>query len=446
MSSVLIVNANVVNEGDIKPVDVLLCNGRIERIDNSLSVAADQVMDAEGCFLIPGMIDDQVHFREPGLEDKGNFVSESRAAVAGGVTSFLDMPNTVPITLHETDIQDKMQRAQGRSLANFGFYLGASHENLEVIKALDPNLACGISVFMGSACMPKLIDDLDTLEQIFTYAPILVAAHCEDTPTILENEESYRSIYGDTIPVEFHSQIRSEEACYLASSQAIALAQQYDARLHILHISTARELDLLQSTTLADKRITAEVCPHYLYFSDEDYVSKASLIKTAPAIKTSEDRAALIQGLLEGRLDLIGSGHAPHLWAEKQGDDYFAIPPGAPWVQHALLSVLEHYHDGILSLEHIVEKTSHAVAQLFDIHERGFIREGYWADLVLLDLAETTATHASTLYKVGWTAYAGNTFRSRIAATWVNGQLVWQDGQLVQMSEQAPGQALSYQR
>lgn len=447
MTSLLIVNANIVNEGKIMAGDVFIRDGRIEVIGSHLHQAADRVLDAAGRFLLPGMIDDQVHFREPGMEEEGDLFTESRAAVAGGITSFMDMPNNEPLTLQSENISDKLQRASGRAMANFGFYLGASNDNLETIKALDPRLACGVAVFIGSACTQKLVDDPETLELIFKHSPVLIAAHCEDTPTILENEESYRSIYGDQIPVEFHPQIRSEDACYLASSQVVELAQRCKTRLHVLHVSTARELELFSRASLdQEKRITAEVCPHYLFFSEEDYASKGSLIKCAPAIKSSEDQAGLIQGLLENRLDMIGSGHAPHRWADKQGDNYFTIPSGAPQVQDALLSVLEHYHDGILSLEDIVNKTSHAVARLFNIQERGFIREGYWADLVLVDLEQTKLQgHADALCKVGWTPYAGYTFRSQIAATIVNGELLWHEREWLTPSH-ATGQALSFER
>ncbi len=445
MTSLLITNANIVNEGEIIQGDVFIENGRITSISGASGRAADQVLDAAGRYLLPGMIDDQVHFREPGITQKGDLSTESRAAVAGGITSFMDMPNTVPATLSPADLQAKRALAAGRSLANFGFYLGAANDNLEVIKSLDPQLACGINVFIGSSCAQKLVDDPEMLERIFTHAPILVTAHCEDTPTIIENEESYRSIYGDNIPFELHPVIRSEEACYLASSQALAVAQHCNARLHVLHVSTAREAEMFSDAALADKLITAEVCAHYLHFSDEDYASKGALIKCNPAIKAAEDRAALIQGLLDGRLDVVGSGHAPHLWDEKQGLNYFKVPSGMPLVQDSLLSLLENYHDGIFTLEFLVEKTSHAVAELFNVRERGYIREGYWADLVLVDLENSQpASHAQALAKCRWTPYDGYTFRSRIAATLVNGQLVWQDGQLLEVSP--AGLALEFDR
>lgn len=445
MSSLLIVNTQLVNEGQIVEGDVYIENGRIEAIGQLTGRGADQVIDAQGRYLLPGMIDDQVHFREPGLTIKGDLHTDSRAAVAGGITSFMDMPNTVPATLSNELLAEKHQLAAGRSLANYGFYLGASSENLELIKSLDEQLACGVNVFVGSSCASKLVDDPEVLRQILTSSPVLVTAHCEDMPLIAENEESYRSIYGDTVPFELHGSIRSDEACYLAAARLIEVANDCQARVHILHISSAKELELFAAGNLSEKFITAEVCPHYLHFSDEDYAIKQGLLKCNPAIKTTEDRAALIQGLLDGHLDLIGSAHAPHLLAEKQNQTYFKTPAGMPMVQDALLSLLENYHDGIFSLEFIVEKTSHAVAQLFSIQERGFIREGYWADLVLVDLQQDQiATHTAALAKCAWTPYDGYKFRSSIVSTLVNGQLVWHEGQIV---ERLPvGQALRFIR
>ena len=445
MSDMLIVNANVVNEGQIKTCDVLVKNGRIEAIGTGLSQGNALVLDAAGRYLLPGMIDDQVHFREPGLTHKADIATESRAAVAGGITSFMDMPNTVPNTLTSALLQEKKQIAAGRSTGNFAFYLGASNDNLESIKALNPKDACGIKVFMGASTGNMLVDDPEILEQIFTHAPTIIAAHCEDTPTIIENEESYRSIYGDNIPFNLHPIIRSEEACYKSSSLAIELAKRCGTRLHILHISTAKEAEMFADIALSDKRITAEACVHFLHFSDEDYATKGALIKCNPAIKTAEDRAGIIQALLDGRLDVIGTDHAPHTWQEKQNGSYFKAPSGLPLVQHALQTVLEHYHDGIFSLEFIVQKTSHAVADLFQIKERGYIREGYWADLVLVDINKPhLATHANSLSKCAWTPFDGYEFRSSIAATIVNGQLVWQDGQLLEVAP--AGIALEFDR
>lgn len=445
MSSLLIVNAQLVNEGRIVEADVYINEGRIEAIGALTGRAASQVLDAKGRYLLPGMIDDQVHFREPGLTNKGDLITETRAAVAGGITSFLDMPNTEPPTLSNELLKEKHQLAAGRSLANYGFYLGASSENIELIKSLDVQLACGVNVFVGSSCASKLVDDPDVLREILTSSPVLVAAHCEDMPLIAENEESYRSIYGDAVPFELHGVIRSDEACYLAAARLLEVAHDCKARVHILHISSAKELELFSAASMAEKLITAEVCPHYLHFSDEDYASQQGLLKCNPAIKTIEDRAALIQGLLEGHLDIIGSAHAPHLFTEKQGSNYFKTPAGMPMVQDALLSLLENYQDGIFSLEFIVEKTSHAVAQLFSIQERGFIREGYWADLVLVDLEQPhVASQAQAFAKCAWTPYDSYPFRSSIAATLVNGELVWHEGRLLERSPR--GQALQFIR
>ncbi|MFZ1344993.1 dihydroorotase [Thiothrix eikelboomii] len=445
MSSLLIVNAQLVNEGRIVEADVYINEGRIEAIGALTGRTASQVLDAKGRYLLPGMIDDQVHFREPGLTNKGDLITETRAAVAGGITSFLDMPNTEPPTLSNELLKEKHQLAAGRSLANYGFYLGASSENIELIKSLDVQLACGVNVFVGSSCASKLVDDPDVLREILTSSPVLVAAHCEDMPLIAENEESYRSIYGDAVPFELHGVIRSDEACYLAAARLLEVAHDCKARVHILHISSAKELELFSAASMAEKLITAEVCPHYLHFSDEDYASQQGLLKCNPAIKTIEDRAALIQGLLEGHLDIIGSAHAPHLFTEKQGSNYFKTPAGMPMVQDALLSLLENYQDGIFSLEFIVEKTSHAVAQLFSIQERGFIREGYWADLVLVDLEQPhVASQAQAFAKCAWTPYDSYPFRSSIAATLVNGELVWHEGRLLERSPR--GQALQFIR
>ena len=446
MTAQLIVNAQVVNEGSISTCDLLIREGRIEKIAPQIQVdSAIPVLDAQGRYLLPGMIDDQVHFREPGLTHKGDMLSESRAAVAGGITSFMDMPNTVPNTLTSQALLEKKQLAAGRVAANYAFYLGASNDNLEAIKALNPKDACGVKVFMGASTGNMLVDDPEILEQIFKHSPTLIAAHCEDTPTIIENEESYRSIYGDSIPFHLHPIIRSEAACYKSSSLAIELAQRCNTRLHILHISTAAEAERFSDLPLENKKITAEACVHFLHFADEDYASKGALIKCNPAIKTAADRAGIIQALLDGRLDVIGTDHAPHTWDEKHNSSYFKTPSGLPLVQHALPTVLEHYHDGIFTLEFIVEKTSHAVAQLFDIQERGYIREGYWADLVLVDLDKPfTATHTNSLSKCAWTPFDGYEFRSSIAATWVNGQLVWQDGKLCDVAP--AGLALSLKR
>ena len=444
MRSLLITNAKIVNDGEIQEADILIKSGRIEKIASEITAdATSTVYDARGKILMPGMIDGQVHFREPGMEHKATIATESRAAVAGGITSYMDMPNTIPNTLTAEILEEKYQLAAKHSLANYSFYLGASNDNLESIKSLDPNAACGVKVFMGASTGNMLVDDPDTLEQIFKHSPILVATHCEDTPTILENEESYRQIHGDDIPFELHPIIRSEEACYKSSSFAVELAKQHGTKLHVLHISTAKEVELFSNDDLQDKQISAEACVHFLVFSDEDYAEKGSLIKCNPAIKTAEDRAGIIQGLMEGRIDTIATDHAPHTWEEKQ-NSYFQAPSGLPLVQYALPAILENYHDGIFTLEFIAEKVSHAVAKRFQIKDRGYIREGYWADLTLIDLDKTTkALHRNVLSKCKWTPFDGYEFRSSIVATWVNGNRVWYNGEI---EDNSLGMRLAFER
>lgn len=445
MASLIITNANIVNEGEIIASDILIKNQRIEFIGDCSGRNADKVIDAAGRFLLPGMIDNQVHFREPGFEHKADIATESRAAIAGGVTSFLDTPNNQPNVLTLDTLNHKAAIASRHSLANYGFYLGASNDNLEVIKALDSSTVCGVKIFMGASTEGMLVDDPEVLENIFQHSPVLVATHCEDTPTILENEESYRGIYGDQIPMSLHAKIRSDDACFLSSSFAVDLAKQFDTRLHVLHVSTAKELTLFSDETLADKKITADVCAHYLNFCEDDYADKGALLKCNPAIKTEEDRAALIQGLMEGRLDIIGSDHAPHTWQEKQVESYFDIPAGIPSIQHTLVSLLESFHDGIFSLEFIVEKTSHAVADLYRIQERGYIREGYFADLVLVDIAnDWQVEQTSLLSKCAWSPYLGHTFRSSIDATIVNGELLWESGKFLPSAQIYKGAPLSF--
>lgn len=417
MDRLLICNARIVNEGHITEGDVLIEGGRITAIGDvfAADIKKDQILDANGRFLLPGMIDDQVYFREPGMTLIADMASESCAAVAGGVTSFLDLPDAVDGTGTLAAITEKKQLAQGRSQANYGFYLGAVRENAELIETLDPLQVCAVNVYMGGDVNEnRLLDDAEMLEHVFQHAPVLVAAHCEDMPTILENEESYRSIYDDRVPLEFHPIIRSEAACVLATEMALDLAGRYDTRLHLLHVSTAAELELLSDERLSEKNITAEVSVPFLHFCDEDYASRGALIKNNPAIKTAEDRASLIQALLEGCLDVVGSGHTPQDRALKNNNNYFEIPAGMPMVQCGLLTLLENYHDGIFSMELIAQKTSHAVADLFDIRDRGYIREGYWADLVLVDVDNgRVATHSNSLSRCGWTPFDGYKFRDR---------------------------------
>jgi len=426
MGTLLILNAKIVNENSIFESDIYVRNGRIDKIAKDLSsMKVQQVIDIKGKYLFPGMIDDQVHFRDPGMPQKGTINTESQAAVAGGITTFFDMPNTIPNVLDSEILEDKMMLAAENSIANYSFYHGTSNDNLEAIKAIDPLACCGLKVFMGASTGNMLVDDIEILNAVFEHAPVLVATHCEDTPTIIENEENYRQIYGDDIPFELHPKIRSEEACFKSSSLALELAKTHGTKLHVLHISTAKEAEMFSDAAIAEKRITAEVCTHFLAFTDEDYAEKGALIKCNPAIKTEVDRAGLFQGLMDGRLDVIGTDHAPHTWDEKQGN-YFKAPSGLPLVQYAIPSLLEHYQDGIFSLEFIVEKTSHAVAELFNIKDRGYIREGYWADFVVIDTENgITARHEDVISKCAWTPFDGYHFRSSIYATIVNGNLVF---------------------
>ncbi|MCG6872002.1 MAG: dihydroorotase [Gammaproteobacteria bacterium] len=429
--SLLITNARFVNEGHITEGNLRVRNGRIDAMAPSLAAATGEtVLDAAGRYLVPGFIDDQVHFREPGLTQKGDMATESAAAVAGGITSFMEMPNVKPPTTHRAAVADKYERAAGRARANFAFYLGATNDNLDELRAVTPAEACGIKVFMGASTGNMLVDNPQVLEQLFADAPLLIAAHCEHTPTILANEATARERYGEDVPMSEHPLIRSEQACFKSSAMAVDLARRHDARLHVLHLTTAREMELFRSGPLAAKRITAEVCVHHLYFSADDYERLGARIKCNPAVKTAADRQSLLAALRDDRIDVVATDHAPHL-AEEKARSYFQAPAGLPLVQHALLSLLEYHHDGVLPLELIVRKASHAPAELFGITDRGFLREGYWADLVLLDLDRPTlATDATALYKCGWTPFDGVNFRSTIAATLVNGQLAWQDGQL----------------
>ncbi len=444
MKDALILNARVVNDGRITEEDIWIRNGRIEQIGSNLSARpAEIILDAEGKVLMPGMIDDQVHFREPGATHKGDLHTESRAAVAGGITSFMDMPNTNPLTVTLQALEDKYLLAAQKSLANYAFYLGATNENIDVIRALDPRQACGIKVFMGASTGNMLVDSEAALEAIFRDAPILVATHCEDTPIIQANERAFREQFGEDVPMEAHPEIRSEEACFRSSSFAVGLAKRHDTRLHVLHLTTAREMKLFQEGPPDNKRITAEACVHHLYFDASDYAHKQAFIKCNPAIKTRQDRDAIRQALIDGRIDVIATDHAPHTLEEKL-NRYFSAPAGLPLVQYALPMVLEMYHDKLLSLELIAEKTSHAPARLFNIPERGYIREGYWADLVLLDLERSERVEREDVrYKCGWSPVEGRVFRSIIESTFVNGHLAYHQGKL---DDAHLGQRLEFDR
>ncbi|MCG8426336.1 MAG: dihydroorotase [Chromatiales bacterium] len=441
---ILIKNALLVSDGEQNEGDLLVSDGRIARIDSHIAVPdGAKVLEAEGKMLMPGMIDDQVHFREPGASHKADMQSESRAAVAGGITSFMDMPNTNPLTVTVDALENKYALAEGRALANYAFYLGATNDNIDQIRALDPKQACGVKVFMGASTGNMLVDNTQALEAIFKDAPVLIATHCEDTPTILANEAEYRERYGEDVPMQFHPAIRSEEACYLSSSMAVELARQHDTRLHVLHITTARELALFEAGPLENKRITAEACVHHLYFDESAYELKGSFIKCNPAIKRMEDREGIVQALAENRVDVIATDHAPHTLDEKLGT-YFNAPAGLPLVQWALPMALELYHNEKLGLAQVVEKVSHAPARLFNIAERGYLREGYWADLTLVDLDSPYRVERSdVLYKCGWSPLESERLRSRIVATLVNGQFAYYNGRV---NDAVRGMRLAFDR
>jgi dihydroorotase len=433
----LIVNARLVNEGREFEGDLRIADGRIDRIDRSIAPSADErVVDAEGRRLLPGMIDDQVHFREPGMEYKADIATESAAAVAGGLTSFMDMPNTSPPTLDADALEDKYRRAAGRAWGNHGFYMGASNDNLEAVRAIDPKATPGLKVFMGASTGNMLVDNPDTLDAIFRDTPVPIITHCEDTPMIEAELARYREQYGDDIPAACHPDIRSREACIKSTRLAIELARRHGTRLHVLHISTADELALFDRGPLLDpegrgrKRITAETCIHYTRFDRGDYERLGHLIKCNPAIKEAADREALIRALAEDVIDVLATDHAPHTLEEKH-NPYVRAPSGLPLVQYALLAALELVHEGWLSTAQVVQKFAHAPAQLFDVAGRGFLREGYWADLVLVDDEPLTVRREDVLSKCGWSPFEGTTFHSRIASTWVNGRLVWDGLQLV---------------
>ena len=444
MNSTLIRNALLINEGKIFLADVFIQNGLIAQIGLSLDVQADKRIDAEGKYLIPGVIDDQVHFREPGLTHKGELYTESKAAVAGGITSFMEMPNTKPQTLTQELLEQKYQRAKEVSLANYSFFMGASNDNLEEVLKTDPKNVGAIKIFMGSSTGNMLVDDKSVLENIFEKSKMLIAVHCEDEATIQQNTAHYKSIYGEDVPIEMHPKIRSDEACYKSSSMAIELAKKYDTRLHVFHLSTAKEMELFRNDIpLEEKRITAEVCIHHLWFDDSQYADKGTHIKWNPAVKSKADKEAVFQALLDDRIDIIATDHAPHTLEEKN-NTYFNAPSGGPLVQHALVAMLEFYHERKISLEKIVEKMCHSPAICFQVENRGFLRKGYAADLVLFELNNPwTVKKDNILYKCGWSPFEGNTFKSRVSHTWVNGHLVYQNGKF---DESQKGQRLTFSR
>lgn len=430
MKKTLIVNAKIVNEGRVTEGDVLINGMFIERLGKDLQrQSADRVIDAKGNFLLPGAIDDQVHFREPGLTHKANIHTESRAAVAGGVTSFMEMPNTVPPTFTQELLEDKYRIAAAQSAANYSFYIGASNDNLEEVMKTDLRHVCGLKIFMGSSTGNLLVDNEKTIEGFFSRFEGLIAAHCEHEPTVRENTEKFKAKYGDDMPTAYHALIRDEEACYRSSSMAVALAKKHGTRFHVLHISTAKETSLFEILPLAQKKITAEACIHHLWFSDADYERLGNRIKWNPAIKSVNDRAGIWKALLEGRIDVIATDHAPHTLEEK-ANTYFKAPSGGPLVQHSVVAMLEFVRQGKLTIEKVVEKMAHNPAILFAIEKRGFIREGYYADLVLVDNQPWVVKPDNILAKCQWSPFEGVTFQTRISHTWVSGELKWENGKI----------------
>jgi dihydroorotase len=428
MNRILIKNAKIVNEGAIFEGDVLIEDEFIVEIAESISVksSATKIIDAEGNYLIPGAIDDQVHFREPGLTHKGTIASESKAAVAGGITSFIEQPNTVPNAVTQEILEQKYEIAAASSHANYSFMMGATNDNLEEVLKTNPKNVAGIKIFLGSSTGNMLVDNEAVLEKIFSSTPMLIAVHCEDEQTIRENLAKFKAQYGEDVPIQAHHLIRSAEACYLSSSKAVALAKKTGARLHVFHLSTAKEMELFTNKIpLKDKKITAEVCVHHLWFTDKDYDTKGNLIKWNPAVKTEEDRDALWEALLDDRLDVIATDHAPHTLEEKK-QSYLKAPSGGPLVQHAVVAMFETFHQGKISVEKIVEKMAHNPATIFKIEKRGFIKEGYYADLAIVNPGlPWSVKKENILYKCGWSPFEGYTFKSRITHTFVNGQLVY---------------------
>ena len=431
MMKTLITNAKIVNENDIKELDLLIEDGLIAQTGKDLQhKKVDKIIDAENLYLFPGVIDDQVHFREPGLTQKATIASESRAAVTGGITSFMEMPNVVPPTTNMKAIEQKIAIAEASSFANFSFYIGATNDNINDLLALDNQLVCGVKVFMGASTGSLLVDDIDALHSIFSSVKIPIVTHCEDNDMILENYHKAKTKYGEKIPVSMHPLIRSADACEKSTRLAISLAEKYKSDLHVLHISTAQELELFSNAPIEGKKITAEVCVHHLWFNDNDYSRLGNLIKCNPAIKTKSDQEALIKAVNSNKLDIIATDHAPHTFKEKMGN-YSNAPAGIPLVQHSLLSLIDHFKKRQLTLETLVEKACHNPAKRFAVKDRGFIREGYHADLVLVNLNKsTTVSKQNIMYKCGWSPYLNHSFQSKIEKTIVNGHVIY-DGQNV---------------
>ena len=444
MGSILIKNGTLVNEGKICEGDILISRNRIERIGKDISHPNAKIVDIDGKYILPGIVDDQVHFREPGLTHKGSIASESRAAVAGGITTFMEQPNTKPQTTTIEKLEEKFKMAENNSFANYSFLFGGTNDNLEEIKRLDKRACSGVKLFLGSSTGNMLVDDEEVIEKIFRSTEMVISAHCEDESTIRKNLELYKAEYGDDIPVRLHPKIRSVDACYISSSKAIELAKKTAARLHVFHLSTGKETSLFRNDIpLRDKKITAEVCIHHLWFTEADYDSKGTLIKWNPAVKGPSDRDLLWQALLDDRIDVVATDHAPHTIEEKD-NVYTKAPSGGPLVQHALQAMLEKYHEGVISLERIVEKMCHNPATLFDVEKRGFLREGYFADLAVVDLNDPKEVSTDTIYyKCGWSPFEGYSFKSRISHTFVNGHLAYENEKF---SNEPNGKRLTFDR
>ncbi len=445
MKKFIINNAKIVNEGKITEASICIENGLISKIENSaISKEGYTIIDAFGLHILPGLIDDQVHFREPGLTHKGNIYSESKAAVAGGITSYMEMPNTVPSAVTIDLLEEKYKIGNASSLANYSFFMGTTNNNLDELLRLDPKKVCGVKIFMGSSTGNMVVDNPVSLENIFKEVKVLIATHCEDDPMIKQNQQKFIEQFGADLDAKSHHLIRSEAACYKSSSFAVELAKKHDTRLHILHISTAKELSLFDNKIPSkDKRITAEACLHHLWFSNEDYAKKGNFIKWNPAIKTAMDRDAILQAVIDNRIDVLATDHAPHTFEEKS-KSYLEAPSGGPLVQHSLVALLEMYHQQKITLEKIVEKTSHTVADLFQIEKRGYIREGYHADLVLVNLNEPWQVNkGNILYHCGWSPFEGNYFKSKVVKTFVNGHLAYDNGVF---DESQKGMRLAFDR
>ena len=430
MYDLILKNCKIVNENNTLESDIAIKNNRIELIGSDINAESSDVVDVNGRYVIPGLIDDQVHFREPGLTHKGEIATESKAGLAGGVTSYFEMPNVNPTTTTNENLTKKFELASTRSLSNYSFHLGASNTNIEEIKKVDINQAAALKVFMGASTGEMLVDSIDALDDIFHYSPLIVVTHCEDQKTIVDNEKLFYEKFGNDLSAEQHHLIRNVESCYLSSSLAVSLAKKYDSDLHVFHLTTEKEMDLFTSGDVIGKKITAEVCVHHMHFNDSYYSELGNQIKCNPSIKEESDRLALIKALHDNKIDIIATDHAPHTWDEKMSD-YRDAPAGLPLVQHGLQILMDFYHQDILSLETIVEKTSHNVAKRFQVKDRGYVREGYYADLAILDIDKPyTVSEENILYKCGWSPFSGKTFNSSIYMTIVNGHIAFKDGQV----------------